>query len=215
MTFHLPEGWEDGAARSPALDASGEVTLASAYELDDAPSFERFFLVYGEEPFEVAAAAEAARRLAARPDEARRGRLEPAPRPAAGLVPARQGALTPCAGSRSSSCSRPSRPREPRRPMAAAPSPLRRFALVAGSNDGGAGRVRLRYAATDAQAMARVLRELGGVRDEDLVLLVDPDLTDVHRGAGPHAPGRAGRRARRASGGRSSSTTRATRTSRA
>ena len=60
----------------------------------------------------------------------------------------------------------------------AAPSPLRRFALVAGSNDGGAGRVRLRYAATDAQAMARVLRELGGVRDEDLVLLVDPNLKD-------------------------------------
>jgi hypothetical protein len=56
------------------------------------------------------------------------------------------------------------------------PSPLRRYALVAGSNDGGASRVRLRYAATDAQAMARVLRDLGGVRDEDLVLLVDPDL---------------------------------------
>jgi hypothetical protein len=61
---------------------------------------------------------------------------------------------------------------------AAGPSPLRRFALVAGSNDGGAGRVRLRYAATDADAMARVLRELGGVRDEDLVLLVDPDLAE-------------------------------------
>jgi len=54
--------------------------------------------------------------------------------------------------------------------------PLRRFALVAGSNDGGAGRVRLRYAATDAQAVGRVLRELGGVREEDLELLVDPDL---------------------------------------
>ncbi len=61
---------------------------------------------------------------------------------------------------------------------AAGPSPLRRFALVAGSNDGGAGRVRLRYAATDAEAVARVLRELGGVRDEDLVLLVDPDLAE-------------------------------------
>ena len=61
-------------------------------------------------------------------------------------------------------------------PEPAQPSPLRRFALVAGSNDGGATRVRLRYAATDAQAMARVLQELGGVRTEDLVLLVDPDL---------------------------------------
>jgi len=75
VTFHLPEGWEGGSARSPALDGSGEVTLASAYELDDAPSFERFFLVYGEEPFAVSDAAGPARRLAARPDEARRGRM--------------------------------------------------------------------------------------------------------------------------------------------
>ena len=71
VTFHLPEGWEGGAARSPALDAGGEITLASAYELDDAPSFERFFLVYGEVPFDVSAAADAARRLAARPVQAR------------------------------------------------------------------------------------------------------------------------------------------------
>jgi hypothetical protein len=76
VTFHLPEGYEGGAARSPALDSGGEITLASAYELDDAPSFERFFLVYGEAPFEVAAAAEAARRLAARPAQAQRQWLD-------------------------------------------------------------------------------------------------------------------------------------------
>jgi hypothetical protein len=75
VTFHLPEGWERGEARSPALDATGEITLASAYELDDAPSFERFFLVCGDGPFAVSAAAEPARRLAARPDAALRGRL--------------------------------------------------------------------------------------------------------------------------------------------
>jgi hypothetical protein len=75
VTFHLPEGWEGGPTRSPALDGSGEVTLASAYELDDAPSFERFFLVYGDAPFEVSDAAGPARRLAARPDAALRGRL--------------------------------------------------------------------------------------------------------------------------------------------
>jgi hypothetical protein len=76
VTFHLPEGWEGGEARSPALDAGGEITLASAYELDDAPSFERFFLVYGDSPFPVASAAEAARRLAERPAQARRAQLE-------------------------------------------------------------------------------------------------------------------------------------------
>ena len=75
VTFHLPEGWESGPARSPALDAGGEITLASAYELDDAPSFERFFLVYGNEPFAVSAAAEPARRLATRPAAAERGRF--------------------------------------------------------------------------------------------------------------------------------------------
>ncbi len=76
VTFHLPEGWEGGAARSPALDAGGEITLASAYELDDAPSFERFFLVYADAPFSVSSAADAARRLAERPAQARRGPLE-------------------------------------------------------------------------------------------------------------------------------------------
>jgi hypothetical protein len=75
VTFHLPEGWAGSPARSPSLDEAGEITLASAYELDDAPSFERFFLVYGEDPFDVSAAADAARRLAARPDAALRGRL--------------------------------------------------------------------------------------------------------------------------------------------
>lgn len=61
----------------------------------------------------------------------------------------------------------------------AAPGPgqdaLRRFALVAGANDGGPGRVKLRYAASDAQAMARVLEELGGVAAADRLLLVEPD----------------------------------------
>jgi hypothetical protein len=76
VTFHLPEGWEGGQGRSPALDRTGEITLASAYELDDAPSFERFFLVYGSESFAVSAAADAARRLAVKPDSALRGKLE-------------------------------------------------------------------------------------------------------------------------------------------
>jgi hypothetical protein len=51
---------------------------------------------------------------------------------------------------------------------------LRRFALVIGANDGGAERVKLRYATTDAQAVARVVRELGGVAPGDLDVLLDP-----------------------------------------
>jgi hypothetical protein len=57
---------------------------------------------------------------------------------------------------------------------AAGDGALRRFALVIGANDGGPDRVRLRYATTDANAVARVVRELGGVAPGDLDLLLDP-----------------------------------------
>ncbi len=52
---------------------------------------------------------------------------------------------------------------------------LRRFALIAGSSEGGAGRERLRYAGSDALAMSRVLEELGGVAASDRVLLLEAD----------------------------------------
>ncbi len=60
--------------------------------------------------------------------------------------------------------------------------PLRRFALVAGSNEGGDGQVELRYAESDARSFAAVMEELGGVRSEDLVLLVGPDLARFKAG---------------------------------
>jgi len=57
-------------------------------------------------------------------------------------------------------------------PNAAAPAVrLRRFVLLAGVDDGGPSRVRLRYAATDARAMGRVLQTLGGVAPEDIVFV--------------------------------------------
>jgi hypothetical protein len=49
----------------------------------------------------------------------------------------------------------------------------RRFALMAGFNDGGPTRPRLQYAVTDAQAMSRVLKTLGGVMPEDLLFVQD------------------------------------------
>ena len=64
VTLHWPEK-QDGDA--PALKANGETRLPSAYELDDAPAFERFFLVRAAAPFSVATAMEAARALAAQP----------------------------------------------------------------------------------------------------------------------------------------------------
>ena len=50
---------------------------------------------------------------------------------------------------------------------------LRRFALVASSNDGGPSRALLRFANSDAESVGRVLASLGGVRDGDLVLVRD------------------------------------------
>jgi hypothetical protein len=56
----------------------------------------------------------------------------------------------------------------------APPTTLRRFALVAGANDGGSTRVQLRYANSDARAMTRVLTQLGGVDPRDIVTVEDP-----------------------------------------
>jgi hypothetical protein len=66
--------------------------------------------------------------------------------------------------------------------LAVAPSPaaarerapelaLRRFALIASSNDGGPGKPLLRFADSDARAVADVLQHLGGLSSGDLVLL--------------------------------------------
>ena len=59
---------------------------------------------------------------------------------------------------------------------------LRRFALLVGVNDGGAARARLRYAASDAHAMARVLESLGGVAPADLVFVADGSRRALQEG---------------------------------
>ena len=58
---------------------------------------------------------------------------------------------------------------------ASASDPARRYALLVGANDGGAGRTVLQYAHHDAEGMADVLGRLGGVDDVDRVVLLDPD----------------------------------------
>jgi hypothetical protein len=50
---------------------------------------------------------------------------------------------------------------------------IRRFALVASSNDGGPNRVHLRYANSDADSVGRVLATLGGVHEADLIYVRD------------------------------------------
>jgi len=60
-----------------------------------------------------------------------------------------------------------------------ATTPLRRFALVIGSNHGASVREQLRYAGHDAETIADVLRQLGGVNQVDLSMLSEPDPRDV------------------------------------
>lgn len=66
VTRHLP----DRGAQAPKLERGGAIALPSAYELDDAPKFERFFFVTADAPFPIAPVLDAARDLAARPDAA-------------------------------------------------------------------------------------------------------------------------------------------------
>jgi hypothetical protein len=70
VTFHLPPAFSGGKAQSPELDSRPLTALGSAYELDDAPSFERFFLVVSPKPFALTDVYAEARKLAARSDAA-------------------------------------------------------------------------------------------------------------------------------------------------
>ena len=68
---------------------------------------------------------------------------------------------------------------DPDEPATVEVTNVRRFALVVGANDGGSERVRLRFATSDADAMAKVLRDLGGVHRGDLIELRDPTPSEL------------------------------------
>jgi hypothetical protein len=59
VTRHLPRQGEPASA----LETGEEVPLPRAYELDDAPDFERFFFVVSDKPFSVSTVEAAARAL--------------------------------------------------------------------------------------------------------------------------------------------------------
>jgi hypothetical protein len=64
VTLHLPDAQ---AGNAPPLQTSREVRLSTSYELDDAPGFERFFLVTAPAPFPIGDVMQAARALAGSP----------------------------------------------------------------------------------------------------------------------------------------------------
>jgi hypothetical protein len=60
VTVHLPLAGTEAAA----LSKDGDTTLGASYALDDAPAYERFFLVTSDQPFPVSTVTTAANQLA-------------------------------------------------------------------------------------------------------------------------------------------------------
>lgn len=56
---------------------------------------------------------------------------------------------------------------------------LQRFVIAAGANSGGADRPLLRYAVSDADRLARVLTDLGGVSSPNALVLKDPKVRNL------------------------------------
>jgi hypothetical protein len=64
VTLHAPEAGGEPVALAP----SGTHSLPRAYELDDAPHFERFFFITADASFALEPVLASARTLAGRPD---------------------------------------------------------------------------------------------------------------------------------------------------
>jgi len=56
---------------------------------------------------------------------------------------------------------------------------VKRYAIIVAANDGGADRVPLRYAETDALALTKVLQELGGLKSKNRLLLLEPSPNEI------------------------------------
>ena len=65
-------------------------------------------------------------------------------------------------------------------PAPAAPSgPIRRFALVAGNDDGGEGTRALLYARDDAKKLYEILTRVGGVHESDAMLMLNSTADEL------------------------------------
>jgi hypothetical protein len=80
VTLHWPDAADESSALQQARSAEGTaqgevVALEHAYELDDAPAFERFVFVTADKPIDAAMVVDAAERVADSPKRARTKRL--------------------------------------------------------------------------------------------------------------------------------------------
>lgn len=65
---------------------------------------------------------------------------------------------------------------------------LRRFAIIAGNNRGGADTRPLRFAHEDARRLHDIVTRVGGVRREDAILLLEKTAEDLRRAFGALGP---------------------------
>jgi len=73
VTLHYPDTDDEVA---PGLDQGGEISLPYAYELDDAPLYERFFFITSDEPFDLAEVGDAVHALASKSKRAEKNKLK-------------------------------------------------------------------------------------------------------------------------------------------
>lgn len=59
--------------------------------------------------------------------------------------------------------------------------PVERYAVYVASNNGGSSREVLRYAGTDAKRLAATMMDIGGVKPENSIILVDPPKADIDK----------------------------------
>ncbi len=64
----------------------------------------------------------------------------------------------------------------------AAPQKVERYLLVAGANNGGTDRVKLRYAESDANSFAGVMSQMGGVDKSNVLRVFDPNAKAMQNG---------------------------------
>jgi len=64
----------------------------------------------------------------------------------------------------------------------AAPQKVERYLLVAGANNGGTDRVKLRYAESDANSFAGVMSQMGGVAKNNVLRIFDPNAKAMQNG---------------------------------
>ncbi len=67
----------------------------------------------------------------------------------------------------------------PSQAVAATGQSIHRYALLVGANDGGADRVKLRYAGSDAHAVQQVFTDIGGMDPARQQILMDPTVAEL------------------------------------